>query len=92
MNEVKAIKQPHNLLMESRKKLMITGVKSVESFNEQTVILVTEMGEMTVKGSGLHVGRLNVDSGEIDINGNICAIIYNDDTKKESGFLGRIFK
>ena len=52
-------KQPHNVIMEDRRNLTVSGVKDVDSFDEQTMIIYTDMGEMTVRGTELHINRLN---------------------------------
>ena len=91
IEEKRTVKLPHNIIMENRKKVMITGVSQVDSFDEQTVILDTDMGELTVKGSDLHISQLNVDTGELNINGNIYGLVYSNDNR-QTGFLARLFK
>ncbi len=88
----RTVKLPHNIIMENRKKLMITGVSEVDSFDEQTVVLVCDMGELTIKGSDLKIGSLNVDSGEVNIDGNIYGLVYADAENRSGGFLKRLFK
>ena len=56
----------------------MTGVKDVLSFDEHSVILETEQGMMMVKGTDLHVNRLNLEKGEVDLSGNIDSISYSD--------------
>ena len=90
--EKRGIKLPHNIVMEDRKTLMITGVSDVDSFDEQTVIVFTDLGELTVRGHNLHIGKLSVETGELSITGNIYALAYTDDRDKSSGFFGRLFK
>ena len=91
--EKRSVKLPHNVIMEDRKSLMITGVSDVDSFDEQTVVVYTDMGELTVRGSGLHIGRLNVETGELNVTGQIYALGYTDDREKNTGgFFGRLFK
>ena len=50
------------------------------------------MGELTVKGSDLKIGSLNVDSGEVNIDGNIYGLVYADAENRSGGFLKRLFK
>ncbi len=83
--------RPHNVIMEGRKSLSVSGVTDVDSFDEQAVILYTDMGQLTVKGNGLHIERLNTDLGEISMTGNIYGLMYTDEREK-SGFLGRLFR
>ena len=61
------IKAPHNVIMEDRHTLTVSGISDVDSFDEQTVIVFTDMGELTVKGEGLHINRLSLEVGEIMI-------------------------
>ena len=91
-DEKRSIKLPHNLVMEDRKTLMITGVSDVDSFDDQTVVVYTDLGELTVRGSNLHIGKLSVETGELNITGNIFALGYTDDREKRGGIFGRLFK
>lgn len=92
MNPEKRINQrPHNIIMENRKSLSVSGVTDVESFDEQTVVLYTDMGQLTIRGTELHLERLNTDAGDVGVTGNIYGLLYTNDSGK-SGFLSRIFK
>jgi len=91
--DIKSIKTPHNIIMENRSKVMITGVRDVDAFDEQTVVLVTDSGELTIRGAGLHISRFNVETGEIAMDGEIIALVYTNDKPQSSGsILGRLFK
>lgn len=92
MEERNPVKLPHNVILEDRKKLMVSGVSDVDSFDEQTVIVYTDMGELTVRGSDLHISRLNTETGELNMSGNIQGLAYTDDSERSSGFFGRLFK
>ena len=84
-----------NLILENREKLTITGVVDVLSFDDQIVIVETQLGLLTVKGEDLRINKLSIDSLEVIIEGQIYNMGYsNDDTgKKNSGsLLGKIFK
>ncbi len=83
---------PHNLVLEDRKMLTVSGVSDVDSFDEQTVIVFTDMGELTVRGSNLHINRLSVEVGELTVEGNIAALIYSDEPPKSGGFFSRVFR
>lgn len=83
--------QPHNLILEERKILKVSGVSDVDSFDEQTVIAFTDFGELTVRGENIHVSKLNVDTGELSLEGDFCALIYSD-SKKQGGFFSKIFR
>ncbi len=89
--EKRMTSRPHNIIMEGRKSLSVSGVTDVESFDEQTVVLYTDMGQLTVKGNDLHIGQLNTDLGEIALTGNLYGLMYTDDREK-GNFLGRLFR
>ncbi|MEG0693176.1 MAG: sporulation protein YabP [Oscillospiraceae bacterium] len=89
----KAIKMPHNIILEDRKVLSISGVNDIDSFDDKLVILFTEQGELTIKGNNLHINKLNVDTGELTMDGDIIAIFYNDDKpKKNNKFMSKVFQ
>ena len=83
---------PHNLVLEDRRMLTVSGVSDVDSFDEETVIVFTDLGELTVRGSNLHINRLSVEVGELTVEGNICALIYSEDTPKSGGFFSKVFR
>ena len=90
--EKRTVKMPHNVILEDRKSLMITGVSDVDSFDDQTITVYTDMGEMTIRGTGLHIGKLSLETGELNITGNIFALGYSDNREKQGGFYSRMFK
>lgn len=83
---------PHNLVLEDRKMLTVSGVADVDSFDEETVIIFTDLGELTVRGSNLHINRLSVEVGELTVEGNISALIYSQETAKSGGFFSKVFR
>ena len=91
-DEKKRIKMPHSVTIEDRGKMTVTGVSDVDSFDEQTMIVYTDLGELTVRGKGLHISRLNTETGELNITGTVSAIAYTDDRAKSTGFLNRLFR
>lgn len=92
--EKKMMKIPHNVILEDRRVLTVSGVTDIDSFDEQTVILFTDLGELTVKGEDLHINKLNVDSGELSVEGNIYALSYAEQEHKQSGggILSKLFR
>lgn len=91
--EKKTISLPHNLVLEDRRSLTVSGVSDVDSFDEQTVIVFTEMGELTVRGEQLHINKLSVDTGDLSIEGKISSLTYTDDgPHKNGGFFSRVFR
>lgn len=83
-----------NLVLENREKLSISGVLDVLSFDDQVVIVETELGLLTVKGENLRINKLSIDTSEVVVEGEIYNLAYseNDLDKKSTGILGKIFK
>lgn len=83
-----------NLVLENREKLSISGVLDVLSFDDQVVIVETELGLLTVKGDNLRINKLSIDTSEVVVEGEIYNLAYseNDLDKKTTGLLGKIFK
>lgn len=87
------IKKPHNLILENRKKLTLSGVTDVDNFDEKSIILYTNLGELTVTGKNLHVNEISLETGEMSIDGDIWAITYGDkDRKSTLSFFGKLFR
>lgn len=79
MAEEKTI--PHKLILDCRKALAITGVAEVISFDENVVVLKTHMGQLTVHGSQLQLKSLTLDGGQVAVEGQICALVYEEPRK-----------
>lgn len=84
----------HRLMLENRQGGTITGVRDVHSFDEAEILLYTEAGKLLVKGEQLHVKRLNLEKGEVDIEGKVNSLSYMSKTadKKEESLLKRMFR
>ncbi|MCI5952628.1 MAG: sporulation protein YabP [Anaerostipes sp.] len=85
----------HKVNLWNRNKGTITGVKDVVSFDVAEIILETELGMLSIKGNDLHVKRLTVEKGEVEIDGNIDGFQYTDHKEKNvsgDGLLSRLFK
>ncbi len=84
----------HKVTMQDRESLTITGVEDVESFDEEKVVVITSMGTMTVLGDEFRINKLNVDDGQLVIDGKIDEIQYSDTMRddKEGGFFRRLFR
>ena len=87
-----AAKKPHSLTLEERSMMRLTGVEDVDSFDEQTIMARTSMGEVTVKGEGLHISSLNVDTGELTLEGRVDAFVYREMQPKGSGVFSKLFR
>lgn len=70
----------HHIIMEERSKLSITGVEDVASFDEDEIVMRTSQGNLIVRGSGLHIGKLTLDSGEVAIDGLVTELCYEETT------------
>ena len=91
--EEKLEKKGHKLQLNDRKQGIISGVKDVISFDPEIVLLDTYMGLLTVKGKDLHVKRLTLERGEVDIEGEIDSILYTESkSTKRAAFASRLFK
>jgi len=83
-----------NLILENRERLSVSGVIDVESFNDESVIVDTELGVLVVRGMDLHINKLNIDSSELSIEGDIMSCEYSDrdGSRSKGGFFARMFK
>lgn len=83
----------HNLILENRKNLVLTGVTDVDSFDENSILLYTELGELVIRGKKLHINVMNVETGDLSVEGDISALVYGDrDRKKKASLIGKLFK
>ena len=82
---------PHNIILEGREKLSISGVLDVQSFDEEQVLLETVRGMVVVRGQGLHVERLQLEAGELIVEGEIGLIEYDDSVQPRGSWFKRLF-
>ena len=84
---------PHNIILEDRRLLTVSGVADVDSFDERMVTVFTDMGELIVRGSDLHINRLSVETGELLLEGKITSLTYQEEAPKAAGgFFGKVFR
>ena len=83
-----------NLVLENRERLNVSGVLDVLSFDDQIIIIETELGLLTVKGENLRINKLSIDTSEVIVEGEIFNLLYSENNidSKQSSFLGKIFK
>lgn len=83
-----------NLILENREKLSVSGVLDVLSFDDQVVMIETELGLLTVKGQNLRINKLSIDTSEVIVEGEISYLAYSEvnQNKSSSGLLSKIFK
>lgn len=82
---------PHHITLEDRSKLTISGVEDVESFDESAIVLSTQEGSLLIRGSGLHIEKLNLEGGELLVEGTVDSISYEEDSSNQGGLLSRLF-
>lgn len=82
---------PHNIILESRSRLSVSGVEEVDSFDESSVVMYTKEGLLIVRGHDLHIDRLTIDGGELGVDGRIDSLQY-EETHEKGGFWSRLFK
>ncbi|MCD7717655.1 MAG: YabP/YqfC family sporulation protein [Lachnospiraceae bacterium] len=87
--EEKKNERPHSISWRDRAEGVVTGVTDVLSFDENTVVLQTEQGMLTVKGKELHIGRLELSSGEVKMHGSVDGIFYSGGNPAKKGSLIR---
>jgi len=93
--EERQVQKAHKLVINNRKTCLVTGVLDVLSFDLNEVLLETEQGLLMLKGSDMHVNRLSLEKGEVDLSGNIDTVAYSDMNghgKKGDNFLSKLFK
>ncbi|MBS4023896.1 MAG: sporulation protein YabP [Dethiobacter sp.] len=85
----------HRLVINNRETLEVTGVIHVDSFDDEEVMLETEQGLLAIRGEDLHIKQLNLEKGEMSIEGLILELAYSDDKRfrdRGKGFFDRLFK
>lgn len=82
----------HSIHIDNRMRTSITGVMDVLSFNEQDVMLLTEAGALNIVGNGLHLSRLNLEDGQICIEGELLALDYEAAETERRGLFGKVFR
>ncbi|MBQ9860113.1 MAG: sporulation protein YabP [Clostridia bacterium] len=89
--EKSAVQLPHQLILQERHLLEMTGVSDVDSFDENTVTAYTTLGELTIHGKGLHIRQLNLESGSLSVEGQVDSLSYAE-AVRGGGFFGRLFR
>ena len=82
-----------NVILENRKKLTLTGIKDVLSFDDEIIVLESELGLLNIKGRDLKVNKISVETGDVIIEGTIRMFEYSDkDIAPKQSLVSRIFK
>lgn len=93
-NETNKSTARHKVILEDRSRLSISGVMDVASFDDENITADTDMGMIIIRGEDLHISKLNLDEGILQVEGSIYSIDYSDgsDASKGGFLLGKIFK
>ena len=81
----------HRLQLEGREKLSVSGVEDVVRFDETCIVTTTSAGTLIITGEELHIGKLSLDGGEMQVDGRIDAVTYEDTEVRQGSFLSRLF-
>lgn len=97
MEDLNSAKQrTHKLMLTNRRTCTINGVSDVLSFDVHEILLETEMGMLMIKGDELHVNRLTLEKGEVDIDGKVDSLTYSEaagyNRQKGESLLSKLFK
>ena len=93
MNSDKTKQANHNVIMENRRTVSISGVTDVDNFDDKTILIYTQMGELAVHGKNLHVNSMSVETGEMTLDGDIYSLVYGDKDKHSPvTVLGKLFR
>ena len=90
MAEEKLLQVPHKLALDERKRLTVSGVTKVESFDEELVVVHTVKGTLVIRGQELHLQQLSLEAGQVRVDGTIHAMTYEEQTAN-GGFFARLF-
>ena len=85
---------PQNIILENREKLTLSGVRDVLSFDDQIVIVETELGLLTIKGQNLKITKLSIDTGDVVVEGDSLNLGYSEKTldKKGTSIMNKLFR
>ena len=82
----------HHVILEGREELAVSGVEEVESFDENTIVMVTNKGTLVVRGEDLHIEKLSLDGGGLRVEGMVESLTYEDEGRDRGGFLSRLLR
>ena len=85
-------RMPHSVILNERNELKVSGVTDVDSFDEESIVAYTSLGELVISGEGLHISRLDVETGDLSVEGNITSLSYISSGKKPKNFISRLLK
>lgn len=83
--------QAHRLELIGRERLIVSGVEDVERFDETGIVMSTAAGVLVVTGEALHIGKLSLDGGELNVDGRIDSVSYEEPSRERGSLLRRLF-
>jgi len=87
-----APKSAHSVVVQGRERITVAGVLDVDSFNETEIQLVTDLGIVTIVGEQMHISRLNLEDGQMIVEGHFIALEYSEeDSKRRGSLFSRLF-
>ena len=89
--EKKHTARQHNIILESRSKMSVSGVENVDSFDDCELVILTSQGSLIVSGSNLHIDSLNLDTGDLLVDGLVTGLVY-EETVPSSSLWAKLFK
>lgn len=96
MEDLNTAGRMHKISITNRRTCTVNGVNDVLSFDLREIVLETEQGMLMIRGSELHVSRLTLEKGEVDIDGRIDSLTYSEQTdsagSKAESLLSRLFR
>lgn len=92
MAEEELRRAKHSLIMTARRELSVSGIEEVSGFNDESVTLVTAIGELTVSGGHLHISKFSQETGELLLDGEIDCLRYSESRKEKGSFFSRLFR
>lgn len=90
-DKAKGSDRPHNIILEDRERLAVSGVEDVDSFDDRQIVLRTSRGNLILRGSNLHIDKLSLDTGELSVTGLISELGY-EETAPSGSLWSRLFK
>ncbi|MCL2634314.1 MAG: sporulation protein YabP [Oscillospiraceae bacterium] len=85
-------KGTHGIILENRKKAIMTGIKDIESFNENEMILITSAGGLRLRGRNFEIGKVNTESGELEMTGEINSVQYSNTDRTPNNVITKLFR
>ncbi len=81
----------HSLSLNDRNLLTLSGIKEVIGFDEQTISVATQVGQLSIEGQNLHIDKLNVESGDLIVTGEVSCLLYRENDGAKKSFWQRLF-